>query len=112
MRRACRRGAAGGSRGGEGGRDPGAGRGPARLRYIPGLVSSGQMKRAVRNVGYEARERDAGLDALDRERQARQEEIRRQGRNLLIAAAVGLLVMAGKVFDMPGGLESHFRPRG
>jgi len=82
------------------------GLGTARLRYIPGLVSSGQMKRAVRNVGYEARERDAGLDALDRERQARQEEIRRQGRNLLIAAAVGLLVMAGTFYDMLGPLKA------
>jgi Cu+-exporting ATPase len=60
----------------------------ARVTYIPGVVSTSSMKRAVREVGYEAQERSEGADALDRERQAREEEIKRQGRNLIIAGLV------------------------
>jgi len=47
------------------------GMGTARVRYVSGVVTTGQMKRAVREIGYEALERSAGADALDRERQAR-----------------------------------------
>ena len=57
------------------------GLGTARVTYIPGVVTTSAMKRAVREVGYEASERSEGADALDRERQAREEEIKRQGRN-------------------------------
>ena len=74
----------------------------ARVTYIPGVVSVSAMKRAVRDVGYEAQERSEGADALDRERQAREEEIKRQGRNLLIAGVVGLIVMVGTFYDMLG----------
>ena len=82
------------------------GLGTARVSYIPGLVSVSQMKRAVREVGYEAQERSQGLDALDRERQARGDEIRRQGRNLVIAGAVGMLVMIGTFYDMLGPMQA------
>jgi len=82
------------------------GLGTARVRYIPGAVTMGQMRRAVRDAGYEAQERSAGADALDRERQARQQEIRRQGRNLAIAAAIGMLVMTGTFYDMLGPLQA------
>jgi Cu+-exporting ATPase len=81
------------------------GMGTARLRYISGVVTAGQMKRAVREVGYEAQERSAGADALDRERDQREEEIRRQGRNLLVAGVIGLVVMAGTFYDMLGPLQ-------
>jgi Cu+-exporting ATPase len=82
------------------------GLGTARVTYIPGVVTIGQMKRAVREVGYEASERSAGADALDRERQARKEEIKRQGRNLIIAATIGLIVMIGTFYDMLGPLKA------
>lgn len=81
------------------------GMGTARLRYIPGVATVGAMKRAVRDVGYEAQERSAGAEALDRERQARQEEVRRQGRNLLVAGTIGLLIMIGTFYDMLGPLK-------
>ena len=64
------------------------------------------MKRAVREVGYEAPERSEGADALDRERQAREDEIKRQGRNLIIAGTIGLIVMIGTFYDMLGPLKS------
>ncbi|MFH1186509.1 MAG: heavy metal translocating P-type ATPase [Chloroflexota bacterium] len=81
------------------------GLGTARVEYIPGVVSMSAMKRAVREAGYEAEERSEGADALDRERQAREEELRRQGRNLIIAATIGMIVMIGTFYDMLGPIK-------
>ncbi len=78
----------------------------ARVVYIPGMVSTSTMKRAVREVGYEAQERSEGADALDRERLAREEEIKRQGRNLIIAGTIGLVVMIGTFYEMLGPLKA------
>src|SRR5512146_3543708 len=64
------------------------------------------MKHAVREVGYEAQERSEGADALDRERQTREEEIKRQGRNLIIAGTIGIIVMVGTFYDMLGPLKA------
>jgi P-type Cu+ transporter len=77
----------------------------ARVVYIPGVVSTANLKRAVREVGYEAQERSKGVDALDRERQAREEEIKRQGRNLVIAGLIGMVVMIGTFYDMLGSFK-------
>ncbi len=74
----------------------------ARVTYIPGVISTASMKRAVREVGYEAQERSEGTDALDRERKAREEDIKIQGRNLIIAGLIGLIVMIGTFYDMAG----------
>ena len=82
------------------------GLGTARVVYVPGVVSTSAMKRAVRDVGYEAQERSEGADALDRERQARGEEIKRQGRNLIIAGTIGLIVMIGTFYEMLGPLKT------
>ena len=82
------------------------GLGTARVVYIPGVVSTSAMKRAVRDVGYEAQERSEGVDALDRERQSREEEITRQGRNLIIAGMIGLIVMIGTFYEMLGPLKA------
>ncbi len=82
------------------------GLGTAKVTYIPGLVSTSAMKRAVRDAGYEAQERSKGADTLDRERQVREEEIKRQGRNLIIAGAIGLIVMIGTFYDMLGSFKA------
>ena len=82
------------------------GLGTARVTYIPGVVTNSAMKRAVRDVGYEASERSQGADALDRERQAREDEIKRQGRNLLISGGIGLVVMIGTFYEMLGSLQA------
>ena len=82
------------------------GLGTARVVYVPGVVSTSSMKRAVREVGYEAQERSEGADAMDRERQVREEEIKRQGRNLIIAGVIGLIVMAGTFYDMLGPFKT------
>ncbi len=78
----------------------------ARVTYIPGVVSTASMKRAVREVGYEAQERSEGTDALDRERKAREDEIKIQGRNLIIAGIIGLVVMIGTFYEMLGPLKA------
>ncbi len=82
------------------------GLGTARVIYIPGAVTAAGMKRAVSDVGYEALEPTKGADTLDRERQARADEIKRQGRNLIIASSIGLLVMLGTFYDMLGPLQA------
>lgn len=82
------------------------GTGSGHVRYVPGVVSANQMKRAVHEVGYEASERNDAADSLDRERQAREEEIRRQGRNLLIAGTIGIIVMIGTFYDMLGPFKA------
>jgi Cu+-exporting ATPase len=70
------------------------------------VATARAMTKAVAGVGYEAQERAMAADALDRERQARQAEIRRQGRNLLLATTVGLLIMIGTFYDMLGPLKA------
>ncbi len=82
------------------------GLGTARVTFIPGVVTIGQMKQAVSEVGYEAIEPSRAADALDRERQARDDEIKRQGRNLIIAGAIGLIVMIGTFYDMLGPFKA------
>jgi Cu+-exporting ATPase len=82
------------------------GLGTARVAYIPGAVTTSTMKRAVRDVGYEASERSDGADALDRERQVREDEIKRQGRNLIIAGSISLIVMIGTFYDMFGPFKA------
>jgi len=77
----------------------------ARVHYIPEVVTVSQMKRAVRDVGYEAAEQDAAVDNLDRERKIREDEIHRQGRNLIIAGTIGILVMMGTFYDMLGPFQ-------
>jgi Cu+-exporting ATPase len=78
----------------------------ARVTYIPGVISTSSLKRAVREVGYEAQEHSEGTDALDRERQAREDEIKIQGRNLIIAGTIGLIVMIGTFYEMLGPFKA------
>jgi Cu+-exporting ATPase len=76
------------------------GLGLARVSYVPGLTAPGQMTRAVRDVGYEAEVQDEGASLLDREREARQEELRKQKRNLWLTLPIAALVMIGTFRDM------------
>ena len=69
--------------------------GTAAVRYYPGLTTPAQIKRTIRDLGYEAGEKLEGAAALDREREARQREIRRQGAWMLVAWPLALIVMAG-----------------
>ena len=50
----------------------------AKVEYISELTSVPQIKKAVREAGYSATEKIEGAQAQDREREARQKEIRSQ----------------------------------
>ncbi len=69
--------------------------GTTTITYLPGVASPAAMKRAIRDLGYEVAERVEGQAAMDREREARQREIRRQGLYLAFAVPVSILVMLG-----------------
>ncbi len=73
--------------------------GTARVEYTPGVVLVDQMKQAVRNIGYEVTEKVEAEEVVDREREERQQEIRRQGLYLLFAAPVSLIIMLGTFRD-------------
>jgi len=68
--------------------------GMARVEHDPSLASLAEIKRTIRDLGYGVEEL-VGATALDREREARQREIRKQLINMAIAWPVGILVMLG-----------------
>jgi Cu+-exporting ATPase len=67
----------------------------ATIEFAGSIVSAAQIKRTVRELGYQVSEKAGGEGALDRERAARQSEIRAQLINLLWATPLGLLIMIG-----------------
>ncbi|MDO8690425.1 MAG: heavy metal translocating P-type ATPase [Dehalococcoidia bacterium] len=69
--------------------------GNARVEYASGITPLSELKKTVQELGYDVEEQAGGGEALDREREARQREIRRQLINLLIAGPVGMIVMIG-----------------
>ena len=69
------------------------------VEYSDALISAVDIKKTVRALGYEVTDKGEGEDALDRERQVRQQEIRRQFINLLISWPLGALVMLGTFRD-------------
>ncbi|MBI2371788.1 MAG: heavy metal translocating P-type ATPase [Deltaproteobacteria bacterium] len=89
--------------------------GTARVSYHPGIITPAEIKRVIRELGYEAEEKLEGAAALDREREARQREIRRQGTYLAISVPLSLVVMAGTFRDywvlssfVPAFLSNNF----
>jgi P-type Cu+ transporter len=67
----------------------------ARIEYAPEVTPLADIIGMITEAGYSAIERTEGQESQDREREARQKEIRRQRTNLIIAASVGLVVMIG-----------------
>ncbi len=82
----------------------------AKVEYVPTLVTVADMKRAVRNVGYEAEQKNDQVSAIDREREARQKEIRRQGYNLLFATPIALVIMIGTFYEFMPPAIAQFIP--
>ncbi len=77
----------------------------AKVEFVPTLVTVAQMKNAIHEVGYEAEQKNDQVSAMDRERETRQNEIRRQGTYLAIATPIALVIMIGTFRDMmPAGL--------
>ncbi len=69
--------------------------GSARVEYAPEITPLSEIKMAIQALGYGAEEWVEGQQALDREKEAHQQEIHRQRINLIIAWSIGLLVMIG-----------------
>ncbi|MFQ6020047.1 MAG: copper ion binding protein, partial [Dehalococcoidia bacterium] len=69
------------------------------VEHSDALVSAAAIKRTIRGLGYEVVDKGEGEAALDRERQLRQGEIRRQLLNMLFAWSLGALVMLGTFRD-------------
>jgi P-type Cu+ transporter len=67
----------------------------ARVEYSPDITPVAEIIKTVKDLGYGAQEKVAGQAALDRESEARQNEVRRQRLNLIIAGTVGLVIMIG-----------------
>ncbi|MGB9804878.1 heavy metal translocating P-type ATPase [Desulfofundulus sp.] len=72
----------------------------ARVTFYPGTVTPARIKETIAGLGYEVTGKATGQEALDREKQARQQEIRRQARNMWIAWPLSLLVMLGMFRDV------------
>jgi Cu+-exporting ATPase len=72
----------------------------ARVRFYPGAVDKGRIKKEINALGYEATEKLSGQAALDQEKEAREREIRYQRRNMWIAWPLATLVMLGMFRDM------------
>ncbi len=78
----------------------------ARITYDPALVSVPGIKEIIENVGYTASEKLEKSDA-DREQRAREEEIKAQRINLIMAVLLAIPIFLG---DMGRNLEWAFVP--
>ena len=67
----------------------------AKVAFDPKLTDAGRLQKTIQEMGYQVEEKVEGEAALDRERQARQREIRTQLLNLLTATPLALAIMAG-----------------
>ena len=65
------------------------------VEYASGITSLAEIKKTIADIGYGAEEKIAGQQALDREQEARRNDVRRQLINLIIAGTLGMIVMIG-----------------
>jgi len=72
----------------------------AKVKFYPGAIDKTRIKKEIQAMGYEASEKVTGQEALDREKEARQKELRFQTRNMWIAWPLASLVMIGMFRDM------------
>jgi Cu+-exporting ATPase len=70
-----------------------------KVRYYAGLANPAEIRRTIRELGYQVEERAEGQAALDREREARKRELRRQGFWMLVAWPLSMLIMLGTFRD-------------
>ncbi len=69
--------------------------GSARVEYAPETTALDDIKQTIEELGYSVQEKVSGAESLDREREARQKDIRRQLINLIWSGALGLIIMLG-----------------
>ncbi|GAB4261548.1 heavy metal translocating P-type ATPase [Thermincola ferriacetica] len=76
----------------------------AKVSFYPGTVDKAQIRQVIESLGYGVEERADAQSELDRERRAREEEIRRQRRNMWLTWPLGLIAMLGTMREMVGPL--------
>ena len=69
------------------------------VEYLDAQVTAAAIKKTIRELGYDVSEKGEGAAGMDRERELRKLEVRRQFVNMLIAWPLGLLVMLGTLSD-------------
>ncbi len=74
----------------------------AIVNLYPGAVDKIAIKKAVEGLGYSIEDRGNAQSELDRERQAREDEIKKQKRNMWLTWPLGLITMAGTMREMLG----------
>jgi Cu+-exporting ATPase len=62
----------------------------AKVKFYPGAIDKARIKKEIIALGYEVTEKVTGQIALDREKEARQKELRFQTRNMWIAWPLAL----------------------
>ncbi|TKJ29584.1 MAG: heavy metal translocating P-type ATPase [Chloroflexi bacterium B3_Chlor] len=67
----------------------------ATVEYIPGAVTVADLKRAVREAGYDVLEMAGEEETADWERKARQQEIRELRNRFMFSGAIAILVFVG-----------------
>jgi len=77
----------------------------ATVEYIPTLVSLADLKRAVRDAGYEVREIAGEL--VDREKEARRREIKDLKLRFAVSAVLSIMIMLGSMGCLP--FTPHFK---
>jgi len=82
------------------------------VEYVPGVTTAEDLERAVAAVGFEVAEPIAAEDPVERERIARQREIRGLTGKFAVAAVVAVVAMAGSMLlmaDRPAGAHGTFK---
>ncbi|MDO8567731.1 MAG: heavy metal translocating P-type ATPase [Dehalococcoidales bacterium] len=80
----------------------------AQVEYAADITPLSEIKKTIQKLGYTVAERTEGQESLDREREARQREVRRQLINLIFAGTLGMLVMLGML--QPYSFFNYFVP--
>ncbi len=67
----------------------------ATVEYVPGMIRVEDLKRAVEDLGYTALEAEETMALVDREKEAREREIRRLGQKTLVGALLSVPILLG-----------------
>ncbi len=71
----------------------------AAVEYLPGVIEVGEMKRAVKDLGYEAFDKEEA-EAKDAEREAREREMTRQWRLFVFSAVLTAPLLVSMFADI------------
>jgi Cu+-exporting ATPase len=67
----------------------------ATVEYLPSQVSIRDLKQAVREAGYKVLEIEEGVEAVDREKEAREKEIRELRRKIIVGGVLSVPIFLG-----------------